>query len=463
MGNSFYSNATNGLGCGESGVDDEGAFGCSIRFHDEVHTTPYIIGVASLKATGVKSSYSTTDPSIWISGFGGEFGYNEDYRTGLVERAYEPAMITTDQSGCTAGYVSWYYLPRNRYNDWGYYNSPLDENSECNYTSTFNGTSAAAPSVAGGIAVLLGAYPNLTWRDVKHIMANTARKNDSTRSYSRNGLEQYNWNLNAAGYSHHYWYGFGAFDLGAAIDFASTYTIGSLGTFNEYGWEESEPIEVIEVSVEANANGSGNVYVIDGTQKKSLTLNVGATYIFNHPSAHPLRFSTTDDGTHGGGVEYTNGVTTSDGVTTIEVKEAPITLYYYCDVHAGMGSNVSNIDEKRNVNLLLPSYTSVENKITYSVETTGDFVEFIQVKIYLDKDTPRDIGLHLISPQGTEKSILHPFSNVSGNPSGEWFIMGVAGFYGENINGDWSLKVTDYTDNDDVGTLIDWGINVFGN
>jgi subtilisin-like proprotein convertase family protein len=128
-----------------------------------------------------------------------------------------------------------------------------------------------------------------------------------------------------------------------------------------------------------------------------------------------------------------------------------------------MGSNVSNIDEKRNVNLLLPSYTSVENKITYSVETTGDFVEFIQVKIYLDKDTPRDIGLHLISPQGTEKSILHPFSNVSGNPSGEWFIMGVAGFYGENINGDWSLKVTDYTDNDDVGTLIDWGINVFGN
>ena len=463
MGNSFYSNATNGLGCGESGVDDEGAFGCSIRFHDEVHTTPYIIGVASLKATGVKSSYSTTDPSIWISGFGGEFGYNEDYRAGLVERAYEPAMITTDQSGCTAGYVSWYYLPRNRYNDWGYFNSPLDENSECNYTSTFNGTSAAAPSVAGGIAVLLGAYPNLTWRDVKHIMANTARKNDSTRSYSRNGLEQYNWNLNAAGYSHHYWYGFGAFDLGAAIDFASTYTPGSLGTFNEYGWEESEPIEVIEVSVEANTNGSGNVYVIDGTQKKSLTLNVGATYIFNHPSAHPLRFSTTDDGTHGGGVEYTNGVTTSDGVTTIEVKEAPITLYYYCDVHSGMGSDVSNIDEKRNVNLLLPSYTSVENKITYSVETTGDFVEFVQVKIYLDKDTPRDIGLHLISPQGTEKSILHPFSNVSGNPSGEWFIMGVAGFYGENINGDWSLKVTDYTDNDDVGTLIDWGINVFGN
>ena len=464
MGNDFYAYRTNGLGCGEAGVDEEGAFGCSIRFHDSIHTTPYIIGVASLKATGVKSSYSTTDPSIWISGFGGEFGYNENYSGGLVERAYEPAMMTTDQSGCGQGYVSVYSYPRNEFNDcWDYIDGPHPDNPNGNYTSSFNGTSAAAPSVSGGVAVLLGAYPDLTWRDVKHIMANTARKNDSTRSYTRNGLDQYNWNANAAGYSHHYWYGFGAFDLGAAMDFASTYTAGSLGTFNEYGWEESEPTEVFEVSVEANSSGSGNVYVIDGIQKKSLTLNIGTTYIFNHPSSHPLRFSTTNDGTHSGGVEYTNGVTTTNGTTTIEVKEAPITLYYYCDVHPGMGSDASTLNEKRNVNLLLPSFTSVENKINYSVETTSDFVEFIQIKIYLDKDTPRDIGLHLISPQGTEKSILHPFSNVSGNPSGEWFIMGVAGFYGEKINGDWSLKVTDYTDNEDVGTLIDWGINVYGN
>ena len=60
-------------------------------------------------------------------------------------------------------------------------------------------------------------------------------------------------------------------------------------------------------------------------------------------------------------------------------------------------------------------------------------------------------------------SILHPFTNVADNPLGQWFIMGVAGFYGENINGDWTLKVTDYTDNDDDGILIDWSINVFGN
>ncbi len=100
--------------------------------------------------------------------------------------------------------------------------------------------------------------------------------------------------------------------------------------------------ETIEVSIEANSNGSGNVYVIDGVQKKSLTLNVGTTYTFNHLSAHPFRFSSVDDGTHGGGNEYMNEVTKSSGVTTIKITEdTPATLYYYCDVHSGMGSDIT--------------------------------------------------------------------------------------------------------------------------
>ena len=106
--------------------------------------------------------------------------------------------------------------------------------------------------------------------------------------------------------------------------------------------ESSSSTETIEVTIEANSSGSGNVYVIDGTQRKSLTLNVGTTYTFNHSDSHPLRFSTTDDGTHGGGDEYTDGVTKSSGVTTIEVTSStPTTLYYYCDVHSGMGADIT--------------------------------------------------------------------------------------------------------------------------
>ena len=100
--------------------------------------------------------------------------------------------------------------------------------------------------------------------------------------------------------------------------------------------------EIIEVSIEANSNGSGNVYVIDGVQNKSLTLNVGTTYTFNHSSTHPLRFSSADDGTHGGGNEYINEVTKSSGVTSIKITaDTPSTLYYYCDIHAGMGADIT--------------------------------------------------------------------------------------------------------------------------
>ena len=96
------------------------------------------------------------------------------------------------------------------------------------------------------------------------------------------------------------------------------------------------------MSIEANNNGNGNVYVIDGTQKKALVLSVGTTYTFNHSSNHPLRFSTTSDGTHNDGTEYMNGVTTSAGVTTIEVTaNTPTNLYYFCQIHAGMGAGIT--------------------------------------------------------------------------------------------------------------------------
>ena len=45
------------------------------------------------------------------------------------------------------------------------------------YTSRFNGTSAAAPIVSGVIALMLEANPNLTYRDVQEILVRSARQN----------------------------------------------------------------------------------------------------------------------------------------------------------------------------------------------------------------------------------------------------------------------------------------------
>jgi plastocyanin len=91
--------------------------------------------------------------------------------------------------------------------------------------------------------------------------------------------------------------------------------------------------------------GSGNKYYIDGVLQATLTLSEGQTYVFNWSAAtsHPLRFSTTSDGTHGGGSEYTTGVVKDDSAytTTITVAASAPTLYYYCQYHSGMGGQLN--------------------------------------------------------------------------------------------------------------------------
>ena len=96
---------------------------------------------------------------------------------------------------------------------------------------------------------------------------------------------------------------------------------------------------------------SGNKYAIDGVQQDTLYLAESGTYKFDQAdssnSGHPLRFSTTSDGTHNSGSEYTVGVTTNGtpgnagAYTQIVVATDAPTLYYYCSVHSGMGGTAN--------------------------------------------------------------------------------------------------------------------------
>ena len=79
-----------------------------------------------------------------------------------------------------------------------------------------------------------------------------------------------------------------------------------------------------DVKLNKTVTVAGGKFVIDGTsQQPVLSLARGSTYVFNvsdsSVSGHPFRFSTTSDGTHGGGSEYTTGVTVS-GTSTVTMQ-----------------------------------------------------------------------------------------------------------------------------------------------
>ena len=92
-----------------------------------------------------------------------------------------------------------------------------------------------------------------------------------------------------------------------------------------------------------SASNSGGKYVFEdqGTQP-TFSFIRGATYVFDWSasSSHPIRFATAADAA--GSTEYTTGTNVTGNVTTITVPHnAPDTLYYYCNVHNGMGNSIS--------------------------------------------------------------------------------------------------------------------------
>ncbi len=107
----------------------------------------------------------------------------------------------------------------------------------------------------------------------------------------------------------------------------------------------------VTVASGTNSYGTGNKYYIGGSVSPTLSLNEGNSYRFDQSdssnSSHPFRFSTTANGSHGGGSEYTTGVTTSGtpgsagAYTQITVASGAPTLYYYCTNHSGMGGQAN--------------------------------------------------------------------------------------------------------------------------
>ena len=139
-----------------------------------------VTAVCAVNNRGIRSSYSEQGANLWVCAPSGD--YDRD-RQGIVTTDNEYSNATTP-----------------------------------GYRDDFGGTSAAAPIVSGVVALVRQANPELSWRDVKLVLAASARRNDPGNSGWEDGAVQYG--AASERYTFNHEYGFGVVDAQAAVDLA---------------------------------------------------------------------------------------------------------------------------------------------------------------------------------------------------------------------------------------------------
>ncbi len=155
----------------------------------------HVISVCAVDGRGRQASYSEPGANIWLCAPGGD-------STVALGTLGPP---TTDLSGAAGANTT---------------NGMAGDYTDQSYTRSFIGTSASTPIVSGVVALMLEANPNLGWRDVRLILAETARQNDAADAdwavTSPTGTEP-SYNINHK-------YGFGVVDAATAVTKARSWS-----------------------------------------------------------------------------------------------------------------------------------------------------------------------------------------------------------------------------------------------
>ena len=355
--------------------------GCRNANSDAINNIPHVLVVGAFDALGQHATYSNSGSNLWISA---PSGTREPVDVGLV---------TTDQFGQNRGYGTVTEDPV-----W-----LMDAvNSDRDYMSTFIGTSGSVAQVGGAIALLLEVQPALTFRDIKHILATTARTIDQairpvqvvigTSPY----VPQQPWTTNAAGYSYHNSFGFGAIDVDAAVDAAKNWQLDTLGAFAVSKWVEDDASLAIDKVPIPDHNGAGVIDILSVEQ--------------------PLAYENCDENPS---VHHCSTVDSSPDESLYFVQE-----------------RADNTSEIR--------------------------LEAVSIRLKISHPRMSDLGIHLISPSGTE-SVLNTVLNNAWDRSSdgdEYFHFLSNAFYGEDPFGEWKLKIVDVMQ-DEVGEILAWNLRFY--
>ena len=255
---------------------------------------PGIIPVCSVGSDDEVASYSNPGANLWVCGASdtGRESINNIAEAGLPttdlsgDAGYNRDLTLIAQRNCVAGTAA----PPSCFN----FGAPLVNEitgeakvpdnipNPTNYHRFFTGTSAAAPTVSGIIALIRQAGPVLTWRDVKLILAETAEQvsvnNTFGIGWQSSGIALHN---SSTRYTHHHDYGFGLVNALAAVNLARDWT----------------PVEaeMQEVSVGGNfaASASEFNFTVNNSNNKGITFIefVQVDMQGNYPNFGPMNIT----------------------------------------------------------------------------------------------------------------------------------------------------------------------------
>ncbi|VDN02135.1 unnamed protein product [Thelazia callipaeda] len=153
---------------------------------------------------------------VWASGNGGKDadscncdGYTNSIYTLSISSATEHGNIPWYSEACSSTLATAYSS--------GATGEKMIVTTDLHHscTNAHTGTSASAPLAAGIVALTLEANPNLTWRDMQHIVVRTARPLN---------LRAGDWVTNGIGKKVSHSFGFGLMDAGAMVRLAKNWT-----------------------------------------------------------------------------------------------------------------------------------------------------------------------------------------------------------------------------------------------
>lgn len=212
--------------------------------------SPLAIAVGAINDKGRPSFYSEPGANILVS---------------APSNGGKQGITTTDRAG-SSGYNE----------EGGTVEYPDFSNTD--YTNTFGGTSAATPAVAGVVALMLQANPNLTYRDVQEILVRTATKNDEFHG---------DWVTNGGGFHFNTRFGAGLVNAQAATAMAATWT--NVAPLQTRAIAQTGLAKAIPDGDKTGVSHTFSVPIGDNLRLEHVTVKVKAT----HPSVGELEWSLT--------------------------------------------------------------------------------------------------------------------------------------------------------------------------